>query len=112
MSSPEGLEITPQQLSEKLRRAERVFLLDVRHEWEHQLARLPDHALIPLHELPARLDELEAQPDTAIVCYCHHGVRSLSAAAILREAGFAGALSLAGGIDLWSRLIDPSVPRY
>jgi rhodanese-related sulfurtransferase len=47
-----------------------------------------------------------------IVCYCHHGVRSLSAAAILRQAGFGNAVSLAGGIDLWSRVIDPSVPRY
>jgi rhodanese-related sulfurtransferase len=112
MSSPESLEITPQQLSDKLRRGDPVYLLDVRHEWEHQLARLPDQALIPLHELAARLDELDVAPDAAVVCYCHHGVRSLSAAAILRQAGFAGASSLAGGIDLWSRLIDPSVPRY
>jgi rhodanese-related sulfurtransferase len=106
------LEITPQQLSEKLKRREGVFLLDVRHEWEHQLARLPDQALIPLHELPARLDELDPAPGAAIVCYCHHGVRSLSAAAILRQAGFDRAVSLAGGIDLWSRVIDPAVPRY
>src|SRR5437868_3098891 len=112
MSSPETLEIAPQQLAEKLRRGERVFLLDVRNEWEHQLARLPDQALIPLHELPARLDELGAGPGVPIVCYCHHGVRSLGAAAILRQWGFEGALSLAGGIDLWSRLIDPAVPRY
>jgi rhodanese-related sulfurtransferase len=111
MSSPETLEITPQQLAEKLRRGEGIFLLDVRHEWEHQLARLPDQAVIPLHELPARLDEVGA-PGVPIVCYCHHGVRSLSAAAILRQAGYEGALSLAGGIDLWSRVIDPSVPRY
>jgi rhodanese-related sulfurtransferase len=110
MSSPEGLEITPQKLADQLRRGEPVFLLDVRHEWEHQLARLPDQALIPLHELPGRLGELQA--DAPIVCYCHHGVRSLSAAAILRQAGFEGAVSLAGGIDLWSQLIDSSVPRY
>jgi adenylyltransferase/sulfurtransferase len=106
------MEITPQQLAEKLRRGERVWLLDVRHEWEHQLARLPGEALIPLHELPARLDEVAPPEGAAIVCYCHHGVRSLSAAAILRQAGFGNAVSLAGGIDLWSHLIDPSVPRY
>ncbi len=57
------LEISPQQLSDKLRRGERVFLLDVRHEWEHQLARLPDQALIPLHELPSRLDEVQPAAD-------------------------------------------------
>jgi rhodanese-related sulfurtransferase len=106
------MEIGPEQLAEKLRRGERVWLLDVRHEWEHQLARLPGEALIPLHELPARLDEVQPPEGAEIVCYCHHGVRSLSAAAILRQAGFGNALSLAGGIDLWSRAIDPSVPRY
>ena len=106
------MEIAPQQLAEKLRRGERVWLLDVRHEWEHQLARLPGEALIPLHELPARLDEVRPPEGVEIVCYCHHGMRSLSAAAILRQAGFGNAVSLAGGIDLWSRAIDPSVPRY
>jgi rhodanese-related sulfurtransferase len=106
------MEIGPEQLAKKLRRGERVWLLDVRHEWEHQLARLPGEALIPLHELPARLDEVQPPEGAEIVCYCHHGVRSLSAAAILRQAGFGNALSLAGGIDLWSRAIDPSVPRY
>lgn len=105
------MEIRPQELAEKLRRGERVFLLDVRNEWEHQLARLADQALIPLHELPERLDEV--RPEGALlVAYCHHGVRSLSAAALLRQAGLSEAVSLAGGIDLWSRVIDPSVPRY
>jgi rhodanese-related sulfurtransferase len=106
------MEIGPRQLAERLRRGDRLWLLDVRHHWEHELARLPDQALIPLHELPSRLDEIEPGPDTQIVCYCHHGIRSLSAAALLREAGFNDAVSLAGGIDLWSELVDPSVPRY
>ena len=52
------------------------------------------------------------QRGAVIVCYCHHGVRSLTAATILRQAGFERAVSLAGGIDLWSRRIDPAVPRY
>ena len=106
------LEIAPRQLAEKLGRGERVWLLDVRQEWEHQLARLADQALIPLHELPGRLDDVQPEPGALVVCYCHHGVRSLSAAALLRQAGFGDAVSLSGGIDLWSRLIDPSVPRY
>jgi rhodanese-related sulfurtransferase len=106
------MEITTRELEEKLRQGHRLWLLDVRQQWEHELARLPDHAIIPLHELPARLDEVQPPEGAQIVCYCHHGVRSLSAAAILRQAGFADALSLAGGIDLWSRLVDPAVPRY
>jgi rhodanese-related sulfurtransferase len=106
------MEIDPRELADRLRRGERIFLLDVREPWEHQLSRLPDQALIPLHELPERIDELQPPEGAQIVCYCHHGVRSLTAAALLREAGFAGALSLAGGIDLWSRTVDPAVPRY
>jgi len=106
------MEIGPEQLSEKLRRGDRVWLLDVRQEWEHQLAKLPGDLVIPLHELPARLEEVQPPEGAEIVCYCHHGVRSLSAAALLREAGYGNALSLRGGIDLWSRVIDPSVPRY
>ena len=89
-----------------------MWLLDVRNEWEHQLARLPDQALIPLHELPSRLDEVQPPQGALLVAYCHHGVRSLSAAAFLRNAGFAEAVSLAGGIDRWSLAVDASVPRY
>ena len=106
------MEIDPRALAEKLRRGDPVWLLDVRQGWEHQLARLPDQALIPLPELPARLGEVRPPGGALVVCYCHHGVRSLTAASILRQAGFGNALSLAGGIDLWSRLVDAAVPRY
>lgn len=113
MTSPDmGAEISPAELADKLKRGDAVWLLDVRLPWEHELARLPGQALIPLQELPERLDEVQPPPGALIVTYCHHGVRSLSAAAILRQAGFEDAVSLAGGIDLWSRAIDPSVPRY
>jgi rhodanese-related sulfurtransferase len=106
------MEIAPRELAERLRRGERIFLLDVRQPWEHQLSSLQDQALIPLPELPNRLDEVQPPQGAQIVCYCHHGVRSLTAVALLREAGFADALSLAGGIDLWSRTVDPALPRY
>jgi rhodanese-related sulfurtransferase len=84
----------------------------VRNDWEHELARLPDHALIPIQELQSRLDEVKPPEGALIVAYCHHGIRSLSAAAFLRSAGFSDAVSLEGGIDLWSRAIDPGIPRY
>src|SRR5919206_3187953 len=106
------MEIAPREVAEKLRRGDPVWLLDVRNEWEHRLVRLPDQALIPIQELAERLDEVRPPPGAQIVCYCHHGVRSLSAAAILRQAGFADAVSLAGGIDLLARAVDPSVARY
>lgn len=106
-----SFEISPQELASLLQRKEPVLLLDVRQEWEHQTARLPGDVLIPLPELPARLDEVQPAPGQLVVAYCHHGVRSLSAAAILRNAGIE-AVSLAGGIDLWSRAVDAGVPRY
>jgi rhodanese-related sulfurtransferase len=54
----------------------------------------------------------ELDPDRPIVVLCHHGQRSLSVAMWLREQGFDHAQSLAGGIDAWSRTIDPTIPRY
>ena len=106
------MEISPAELEERLKRGEPVWLLDVRQEWERQLTRLQDQASIPLPELQQRLEEVQPPEGALVVAYCHHGVRSLSAAALLRQAGFGNAVSLAGGIDLWSRAIDPSVPRY
>src|SRR2546428_13997961 len=112
MISLDVLEIEPQQLAEKLRRGEPIYLIDVRHDWEHQLARLPDQAVIPLHELPARLDEVQPGAGAEIVCYCHHGVRSLSAAAFLRQAGFEKAMSLAGGDGPLVRGVGPPPAAY
>jgi rhodanese-related sulfurtransferase len=105
-------EITVEQLSQAIASGKVPRLLDVRTEGEHQLARLEPCQLIPLHELGARLDEVEATRDEAVVVYCHHGVRSRSGAAILENAGFRDVVSLAGGIDAWSLRIDPGVARY
>jgi len=105
-------EISVQDLAERVAKGEKPFLLDVRQKWEHDLARLPGSFLVPLDELAARTEDLEAEKDQLVVCYCHHGVRSLHAALILGAAGFKDAVSLRGGIDAWSQLIDPAVPRY
>jgi adenylyltransferase/sulfurtransferase len=89
-----------------------VYLLDVRESWEHERAALPRSQLIPLKELPNRAEEIQVLEGTLIVVYCHHGIRSLSAAAFLRQSGFSNLASLRGGIDAWSIEIDPRVPRY
>lgn len=86
------------------------LLLDVREPWEADLVTLPGATLIPLGELQNRLGELDAE--APIVAFCHHGVRSGRALAILEAAGFARARHLAGGIDAWSVLVDPELPRY
>ena len=105
-------EIHPQQLADKLRAGEPVYLLDVRQPEEHAIAALPDSTLIPLGDLSARLAEVRPPSGALVVVYCHHGVRSLHGAAFLRQNGFSPVASLAGGIDAWSGLIDPAVPRY
>src|SRR5436309_8783120 len=105
-------QITPQQLAEKLAAGEPVYLLDVRQPDEHAFAALPNSTLIPLGDLPSRTAEVEPPTGALVVVYCHHGIRSLTGAALLERAGIGPAASLAGGIDAWSRLIDPEVPRY
>ena len=102
------LEITPQDLAEKLKSASPPHLIDVRQPEEFALVALEQSQLIPLGELSNRLDEL---PAGELVVYCHHGMRSLQAAAMLSASG-RPAVSLRGGIDAWARLIDPSLARY
>lgn len=91
-----------------------AVLLDVREPWEMALAaiRIDGARLlsIPMGQIPQRLDELDpAQP---VVCYCHHGMRSLQVIAFLQRQGFDSVYNLAGGIEAWSVQMDPSVPRY
>ena len=105
-------EISVDDLARKLERGEEPLLVDVRQPWEHELARLPGSLLLPLGELPSRTAEVRPGPGQLVVCYCHHGVRSLGAADFLSRSGLAGVVSLAGGIDAWSLQIDSSVPRY
>jgi rhodanese-related sulfurtransferase len=93
-------------------RGEPIYLVDVRQPWEHELARLPDDVLVPLDQLAEHHDEIAPPEGALLVTYCHHGVRSINAAAMLERIGHPRVASLAGGIDAWSQLIDPSVPRY
>ncbi|MFO0930378.1 MAG: rhodanese-like domain-containing protein [Gemmataceae bacterium] len=104
--------ITPRELADRQAAGDRVHLLDVRLPWEHATAALPDSQLIPLPQLPARVDEVQPPPGVPVVVYCHHGVRSQHAALILAHAGFPDVYSLAGGIDAWSIQVDARIPRY
>lgn len=106
-------ELTPRQIKSALAAPTPLILLDCRRQSEWDTARIQGAILIPLDELAARLPEVEAlaDGDTTIAVHCHHGVRSLKAAAFLRQHGI-HAYSMAGGIDLWSAAVDPSVPRY
>jgi rhodanese-related sulfurtransferase len=104
------LEITPADMKARIERGENLVLIDVREQWEHDLCRIEGAKLVPLGSLAASLNTLPVVEE--VICYCHHGMRSLDAAAWLRFQGFAKAKSLAGGIERWSVEIDPKVPRY
>jgi adenylyltransferase/sulfurtransferase len=106
----ENDEITPAALSARLERGEAPLLLDVREPHEWAIARLPDARLVPLNTLPDALDTLDRSEE--IVVYCHHGLRSAAAVDWLREQGFARARNLVGGIDRWTRDVDPTMRRY
>ena len=104
--------IEPEEFSRRLAAGEPIYLIDVRQAWENDYCALPDSILIPLPELSSRLDEVTPPAGATVVVYCHHGIRSVTGAAILQQAGFASAASLEGGIDAWSLRIDAGVKRY
>ena len=107
------LETTPQDVKRSLDAGQRLFLIDVREPVEFQIARIQGAELIPMRSVPSDLQRLEACSDQGpLIVYCHHGVRSMNVVNWLREQGITHCQSMAGGIDRWSREIDPSVPQY
>jgi rhodanese-related sulfurtransferase len=113
MASETPLEITPQETQALRNSGEVLIFIDVREPYEWAMSRIDGATLIPMGAVPASLQAIENKADEgALLVYCHHGVRSLQVVAWLRERGIPCCYSLAGGIDRWSREIDPSVPRY
>ena len=106
----DDLQISAKEVSERIARGDKLLLIDVREPWEYELCRIPNAKLIPLGMLPANLHAL--LDADGVICYCHHGLRSLDAAVWLRQQGVESAKSMAGGIERWSAEVDPSVPRY
>jgi len=104
------LEITPAELKKKLDAGEKLLLIDVREPWEHQTCHIEGARLIPMRTIPANLQSLDVEEP--VICYCHHGMRSLDVAMWLQKQGVESARSLSGGIEKWSTEIDPNVPRY
>jgi len=106
----DDMQISTKEVNERVRRGDKLLLVDVREQWEYDLAKIPGAKLIPLGTLPANLNTLLDADE--VICYCHHGMRSLDAAVWLRQQGVESAKSMAGGIERWSVEVDPQVPRY
>ena len=86
------------------------LLLDVRSAQEWAICRLDGALLVPLTDLPSRVNELDRNRD--IVVYCHVGLRSALAVKYLLDQGFERVSNLVGGIEAWSIQVDSSTPRY
>lgn len=105
-------EVHPTQVKQWLDDKEEVLILDVRQLREWNVSHIAGAKLIPLDQLVAQAAAIADWKERRVVVHCHHGVRSMNGAAILRRMGFTNVRSMAGGIDAWSLLADPTVPRY
>ena len=102
-------EIEVEELKKRLDRGDDIYVLDVREPHEYDICNIGGH-LIPLGELPNRVNELDTSKE--IIAHCRSGVRSAKAVNFLRQAGFKKVHNLAGGILAWADRVDPSMPKY
>ena len=106
----EEFQITVADLKKKIDNNGQVVLVDVREPLEWEIARLEKAVLMPVAQVPNRVNELSTADD--IVVYCKTGVRSARITNFLRELGFRKVKNLVGGIDAWAEFIEPEMPRY
>jgi sulfur-carrier protein adenylyltransferase/sulfurtransferase len=103
-------DIDPVDVKAKIDRGDSFVLLDVREPHEYQICNIPSAKLIPLGDLPKRVNELNSADE--IIAHCKSGVRSAKAVDFLKQAGFKKVRNMKGGILAWSDKVDPSVPKY
>jgi rhodanese-related sulfurtransferase len=103
-------EIDPVEVKAKMDRGDHFVLIDVREPHEYQICSIPNAKLIPLGDLPKRINELDSADE--IVAHCKSGMRSAKAVDFLKQAGFRKVRNMKGGILAWSDKVDPRVPKY
>src|SRR5437868_773050 len=103
-------DIDPVEVKAKIDRGDRFVLIDVREPHEYQICNIPSAKLIPLGDLPKRVNELNSADE--IVAHCKSGMRSAKAVDFLKQAGFRKVRNMKGGISAWSDKVDPAVPKY
>lgn len=102
--------ISVAELATMLKQGRHPVLLDVREAWEVRLAPFPGVTWIPMGQVIERMDELDRDAETVVIC--HHGVRSWRVATFLEHEGYTNVINLTGGIDAWSKEVDPTIPLY
>jgi len=103
-------EISVEELKSRMEQNPGLILIDVREQYEYEIARIPGAKLIPLGDLPARMSELDSADE--IFLHCKSGYRSAQALRQLQEAGFNKLHNVAGGILAWADRVDQGVAKY
>jgi rhodanese-related sulfurtransferase len=105
-------EITVHQLKVKIDKKESFLLLDVREMFEYYISKIDGSTVIPVDELPSRIDEIEEYKNQQVIVMCRTGSRSAQAQMKLQENGFQDVKNLKGGVNEWAREIDTTLPVY
>ena len=103
-------DLTPAEVKKLLDNKNGTRLIDVREEWEYNIAHIENSELMPVSNFLSFLNVLNENDE--LIIYCHKGVRSANVCRFLAGKGFNKLINLRGGIDAWSEEIDTSVPRY
>ncbi|HEB82512.1 MAG TPA: sulfurtransferase [Gammaproteobacteria bacterium] len=86
------------------------LLLDVRQPWEFDICKIENSLLVPMSQIPSKIESLDRTRE--IVVICHHGIRSRSVGHYLEHAGFTQIINLSGGIEQWARTVDKNMTTY
>ncbi|HLQ54616.1 MAG TPA: adenylyltransferase/sulfurtransferase MoeZ [Streptosporangiaceae bacterium] len=107
-----GSTITATQLKEMLDRGDDIFLVDVREPNEYEIVSIPGAVLIPKDQFLSGAALERLPQDKRVVLHCKTGVRSAECLAVVKNAGFADAAHVGGGVLAWISQVDPSLPAY
>ncbi len=103
--------MTPVELEHYLEQTTTLpLLLDVRENWEFEICSIEDSQLIPMGQIPTKIDQLDKKQE--IVVICHHGIRSANVCHYLEHEGFEKMVNLSGGVDAWARDVDHDMAVY
>jgi adenylyltransferase/sulfurtransferase len=105
-------EVTPREVKAMIDRGDNFVFIDCRLPNEAAITAIDGATLIPLQQLAQRFNEIKDKYQEKVVVHCRSGARSLQFAQALRQAGFKDVKSMAGGILLWNKDVNPGGPQY
>lgn len=105
-----ALELNTHLQNCKLDNKQLPLLLDVRQPWEFEVCKIDNSVLLPMSEIPARIESLDTDRETVVIC--HHGIRSRRVGHYLEQSGFKNIINLSGGVAQWAKTVDTQMPTY